>query len=287
MLSTRLLAALLLAARAAWALPPVAGPAELFVGGIAGPEGLAFGRDGSLFVGTTPGDVLRIRADGSSTLLASVGEQLAGITVLQDGRVLGAAFATGNIWAIDPNTGAATVLASGVMGPNFIVQTRHGQILVSASNAGTIVDVTSGTPIDRATGLTFPDGLAIGRDRALYVAETFVNRVSRLSLASDGTLGPPAVYATNTTLADGIEFDRAGNLLVLGLDTLQVVRAHTTTGVTLSTDVLLNWPSNLAFGRGHGFRPHDIYMVNYGLPLGSGTEVIRLRYNRGGLSLIR
>ena len=55
-----------------------------------------------------------------------------------------------------------------------------------------------------------------------------------------------------------------------------------TSGValTLSTDALLNWPSNLAFGKGHGFG-RDLFLVNFGLPLGSGTTILRLPYGKG------
>jgi sugar lactone lactonase YvrE len=178
---------------------PVVGPMELFASGVAGPEGLAFVRGRALVVGTTTGDVLRFERDGSSTVLASVGEALAGITELRDRRVLAAALAPGRVWSIAPD-GTATVFASGIAAPNFIVQTRRTRrILVSASGGGAIMDITDGTPVVAASGLVFPNGLAIGRDmgqRYLYVAETLPGRIARFPLDRTDALGPKETYAT-------------------------------------------------------------------------------------------
>ena len=160
--------------------------------------------------------------------------------------------------------GPATVLASGVAGANVVVETPSGRLLASASLAGTIVDVTDGTPVVRASGLSFPNGLAVGKDGLLYVAETTASRVSRMTLAADGTLGPPTTYAGGLLLADGIGFDRAGNLFVVGGGTLAAVVARTGAVVTFPTDPLINWASNLAFGRGRGFKRRDVYLANYG-----------------------
>jgi sugar lactone lactonase YvrE len=267
--------------------PSLAGPVEVFAEGVNGPEGLAFAKDGSLIVGTTDGQLLRFTADGSWAVIAELGESLSGITVLRDGRVLAASFNPGRVWSFDPASGLVTVQASGISGPNFIVQTRRGRILVSASLAGTIVEITDGTPVVRGTGLNFPNGLAIGDDGFLYVAETLQGRISRLALADDGSLGAPELYASGTPIADGIAFDPHGNLLVTGNDTLQVVARGSTMGTVLSSDPLLNWPSNLAFGHGRRFRRRDIYLVNYGVPLGSGTNIVRFRYNHSGAKLVR
>jgi hypothetical protein len=110
--------------------------------------------------------------------------------------------------------------------------------------------------------------------------------ISRLPILSDGTLGPSEVFATGLVAPDGIAFDRAGNLLVVGGDTLSVVDRFGAVS-TLSTSPLLEWPSNLAFGRGRGFARRDAFLVNYGLPLGSGTQVLRVQYNHAGARLVR
>ena len=211
-------------------------------------------------------------------MLADLGEPLAGITVLRDGRVLAASFGPGRVWFVDPGEAPPRVFVSGIPGANFIVETRRHRILVSASSAGTVVDITTGTPVERASGLSFPNGLAVGPAHFLYVAQTLAGNVVRLRLASNGTLGAAEPYATGVLAADGIGFDRAGTLLAVGADTLYVVPPGGGAATALSTDPLLDWPSNLAFG--HGRFGRDLYLVNFGLPLGSGTTILRLPYRR-------
>ena len=290
-----LLALLLLRAVSADAIEPspALGPGAVFAGGLAGPEGLAFTRDGGLIVGSTTGEIRRLGPDGHATVLANLGEALAGITVLRDGRVLAASFASGGrVWMVDRD-GAASVLASGIPGANFVVETREGRILASASLAGTIVDITAGIPLQVAAGLGFPNGLAIGSGRALgkarflYVAETFANRISRLPMGAGGSLGPAEVYAIGLPLADGTAFDRQGNLLVAGAGKLFAVVARTREVIQLAADPPLDGPSNLAFGRGRGFQRRDLYIANFGPQLGNGTTIVRARYSQPGAPLVR
>lgn len=266
--------------------PLTAVPDGVFTADAAGAEGITFDRKGRLVIGTASGEIRRFEADGSYTVLADIGEAPAGLMGLRDGRVLVCAYAAERVWAISP-TGDATVLASGIPGANFAVASRKGQIWVSSSTTGKIVEISSGTPVDAAAGLNFPNGLAIGPDRHLYVAELGAGRIARLPIAKDGSLGTAEEYATDTPLADGIAFDRQGNLLVVGFDTLFLVDRKTRVTTTLSTDASLDWPSNLAFGTGRGFKRRELFLVNYGLPLGSGTTVVRFRANHAGGRLQR
>jgi len=282
-----LLGALLCHAPASARPPGVTGPAVPFAADVPGPEGLAFTADGHLVVGTKTGEFRRYAADGTYVSLGSAGEPLAGVTVLRDGRVLGAALAADRIWVVGPGAGSPTVFASDVPGPNFIVQTRRGRVLASASTGGTIVDVTDGAPVVRGMGLAFPNGLAIGPDGFLYVAETAPGRVSRLRIARDGTLGPPRLYAGNLPLADGIAFDKTGNLLVLGNGALNIVVRRTRAVVPVPADPLVDWASNLAFGAGGGFGRRGLFLANFGPVFGDGTTVVRLPYDRPGARLIR
>jgi gluconolactonase len=267
---------------------PSVGPATVFADMIDGPEGLAFLKDGSLVTGSATGRVLRFQPDGSRTTLTELGEPLAGLTVLRDGRLLVASLPGQRVWVVEPETGFASVFASGIAGgPNAIAQTRTGRIYVSASNTGTIEEITTGVPVTRASGLSFPNGLAIGKDRALYVAETGSARIMRLAINADGSLGAPTVHGTGVSLADGIAFDRRGNLLATGTDTLWLVPRGGGVATVLSTDPLINWPANFAFGGGRGFSRRDLYLPNFGLPLGSGTTIIRMPYSQRGAPLIR
>lgn len=276
------------ATRAAAADPAIGTPA-VFATGLAGPEGIAATRSGEFVVGTVTGDVIRIDENGATTPIASTGDRLAGVSVLKDDRIVACGFDQDRVWVIDTN-GTPSVLASGIDGPNFAAQERRlGRIYVSASWEGTIVDVTSGTPVVVAAGLTFPNGLAIAKDgghRYLYVAETLVHRVRRLFLNSDGTLGASEVYATGLPLADGLAFDRRGNLLVVGAGILSVVDRETRTVTPLSSVAPLNWPSNLAFGRRRDSR-RTLFLANFGPMLGDGVDVIAVPYSIRGARVIR
>jgi sugar lactone lactonase YvrE len=271
------------------AAEPSIGAPTVLATGIAGPEGIAATRQGDLVVGTTPGDLIRISETGVQTPIASLGESLAGVTVLKDGRILACAFGADRVWVVD-GAGTPSVLASGIDGPNFAVQERRlGRIYVSASFAGTIVDVTDGTPVVRASGLAFPNGLAIGKEagqRYLYVAELVPGRVSRIFLNIDGSLGASEVYATGMPLIDGIAFDRRGNLLAVGGGALYVVHAGTHEVELLANAAPLDFPSNLAFGRRRAGR-RTLFLANYGNPLGSGTDVVAVPYSIRGAKTVQ
>lgn len=223
-------------------------------------------------------------------MLADVGEALAGITVLRDGRILAASFDASRVWSITPN-GTSSVFAN-VQSPNFIVQGRRRKgvrrILCSSSLGGSIVDITNGTPTPVITGLNFPNGMAIGRGRYLYVAETGLNRISRFSMKRNGTFGPLEVYRTGLVLPDGLAFDRRGNLLVAGGGTIRIIDVNSLAISTLPVYPAFNGPSNLAFGRGPGFGyKRDVYVANFGPGFGDGTTVSRFHYNHRGARLIR
>jgi sugar lactone lactonase YvrE len=269
-----------------WAHPPVAGSPLLFAIGLDGPEGLAFTRHGTLIVGGSDGEVRRYTPDGTFTVLANVGDPLTGITELRDGRILAASFAQSRVWSISPGGGAS--LFASLPTPNFIVQTRRrNRILCSSTSAGTIEEITDGTPTPVLTGLSFPNGMAIGRGPYLYVAETALNRISRFFMNRDGSFGPLEVYRAGLTLPDGIAFDRHGNLFVVGGGTVKIIDARSQAITTLPANPAFNWPSNIAFGRGHGFGRRDAYVANFGPAFGDGTTISSFRHNHYGARLIR
>lgn len=277
---------LVLCSVAAWAHPPEATDFEVFAGGLDGPEGLAFTRDGHLVVGGADGKVLRFAPDGTSTLLATLEDPITGVTVLSDGRVLAASLESGRVWAISPR-GEARVFAEGISGPNTIVQSiRDGRIFVSASLQSTIVEITDGIPEIVLAAVSFPDGLAIAEERGrqyLYVALRLDGEIVRYRMFADGTFGEEEPYADGLFVS-AIAFDTVGNLLAAGEDRI-MVRRRTGEVEVLSSDPLMDGPANLAFGQGRGFGRRDVYVTNYGKIFGEGTEVLQFRYNHPGAPL--
>lgn len=266
---------------------PRASDFEIFAEGLDGPEDLAFTDDGSLIVGSVVGELKKFAPDGTFEILATVDDPIAGVTVLADGRVLAASVGGDRVWAITPD-GDASVFAEGIGGPNFIVQTiREGRILASASTAGAIVDITSGSPEVVISDVEFANGLAIREFRGvrhLYVAQTLASAVVRFRMFDDGSFGEMEPYAEDLLLADGLAFDRSGNLLVVGGGQLNVVRASGEVE-NLSDDPLINWPANLAFGQGPGWSTREVYLANFGPNFGDGTDVVQFRYNHRGAPL--
>lgn len=281
------LAALLALAPPAAAHQPRATDFEVFADGVDGPEDLAFTADGALIVGSVAGDIKKFAPDGSEEILATVDDRIAGVTVLADGRVLAASVGGDRVWAITPE-GESSVFAEGIGGPNFIVQTiREGRILASASTSGAIVDITSGSPEVVIPDLEFPNGLAIRETRGaryLYVALTLASEVVRFRMYDDGSFGEMEPYASDLLLADGLAFDRSGNLLVVGGGQLNVVRSGGAVE-SLSDDPLINWAANLAFGQGPGFSSREVYLANFGPNFGDGMDVVKFRYNHRGAPL--
>lgn len=274
-------------ASSAAAHPPRATDFEIFADGLDGPEDLAFTDDGFLIVGSVEGDLKKFSPDGTSEILVTLDDRIAGVTVLADGRVLAASVDGDRVWAVTPE-GDASIFAEGIGGPNFIVQTiREGRILASGSSSGDIVDITSGTPEIVIPGLDFPNGLAIRETRGvrhLYVALTLAGEVVRFPMFDDGSFGEMEMYAAGLLLADGLAFDQSGNLLVVGGGQLNVVRRNGEVE-NLSDDPLIDWPANLAFGQGPGWSTREVYLANFGPNFGDGTDVVSFRYNHRGAPL--
>lgn len=159
-------------------------------GGI--PAGLAFHRDGTLYVadeGEHLHGVVRVTPEGQITPWAQEyqGERLNGANDLVfDGQ--------GVLYFSDP-WGSSLELPIGAFYRAF----PDGRL----------------EQIDSA--LAFPNGVAIDvSERAVYLAETPKNHILRYELAPDGSIGKGSVFArlSGTPGPDGMAFDEAGNLYV-------------------------------------------------------------------------
>ncbi|WP_447977686.1 NHL domain-containing protein [Candidatus Nitrospira bockiana] len=105
--------------------------------------------------------------------------------------------------------------------------------------AGTGEAAYSGDGVPAAeSALSGPSGLAVGPDRALYIADTFNGRIRRVDLqtgiistvAGDGTTyhfqGAPTEFSTSLSRPYGIAFDRDGHLLITDSDNHLIRRWH-------------------------------------------------------------
>ena len=250
-----------------------------FVTGLDHPEGVAVGRDGTLYAGGETGQVYSISADGTEVkTLGTTGGFCLGITL--DPQE--------NIYICDcghrslikmTQAGEITVVADSIGGrrlanPNFSVFDGNDNLYFSDSGEwkradGVVYRLSAGGSLEVfAPGpFHFANGLALdAAERHLYIVESNLDRVVRVEIKADGASGAPEVYAEGLVrVPDGLAFDAAGNLYVTTYASNCIYRVSTDRSVRLLCqdleNLLLCQPTNCAFG-GPGF--DQLYVANLG-----------------------
>ena len=189
----------------------LAGLRHIDLGGESGPEHVAFGPDGRLYVAVAGGKVLRMAADGSRReVFADTGGRVLGFDFDDAGQLV-AADAWRGLLSISPE-GHATVLADAFQGQpiryaDAVVVADDGRIYFSDASArfapadwggtfeASVLDILEQSATGRvfeydpatralrvvARGLSFANGVALTADqRALLVVETGQYRVWRI-----------------------------------------------------------------------------------------------------------
>jgi gluconolactonase len=229
-------------------------------------EGPAFDRDGNLFfVNWLSSQIMKRTPDGEITEFYNTGGIPAGLAFHPDG----------SLWVADEGEnihGLLRITADGrgeialnefngrpLNGANDLVFDRQGILYFSdpwGSNGERPIGgfyrlFPDGRVEQLAAGLAFPNGVALNADEsAVYLAETYRNRILRFPIATDGSIGE-GVHWADTALPsgpDGMAFDATGRLFVAHYGAGQVdvydqtgklVDAITTSGSS---------PTNCAFG---------------------------------------
>jgi gluconolactonase len=200
----------------------------VYVTGLDHPEGVAVGRDGTLYAGGEAGQVYRISKDGTRVeTIASTGGRCLGITLDQ----------REDIYICDPGRhavmkvtqkGEIAVLADSVDSrkltcPNFSVFDAKGNLYFSDSGVwkqgnGFLCRIRAdGEAEIFAEGpFHFANGIALdAQEEFVYVVESNRDRVIRIPICKDGRAGSPEVFAEGLArIPDGLAFDAVGNLYV-------------------------------------------------------------------------
>jgi gluconolactonase len=188
---------------------------EVRAEGLGFPEGPVAMPDGSVVVTEiSRGRLSRVGADGAVTVVAEVGGGPNGIAVGPDGALYvcnnGGMSRQGTpaIQRVDPGTGAVDLLYSECDGrpftsPNDLVFDAAGGFWFTDAGGGAIHYARpDGSSVSRALrGLRAPNGIGLSPDgEVLYWAETFTRQVHRRRLSGPGQVVPAAPYSVGSLL---------------------------------------------------------------------------------------
>ena len=215
------------------------------------PECILAERDGTLWAADARGGVMRIAPDGTQTLVAQsvnphfdlagaatssllTGTLPNGLAFASNGDFLIANFGTDRLERMT-RSGETRVIADSIDGRplgkvNFVLRDRKDRLwLTISTRVNPWSDAVDKSLADGYIALMDEKGFRVVADgfhftneirldaneEFLYVAETTAKRVSRLRVASDGSLSDREVYGPSSLgdgMIDGIAFDAYGNL---------------------------------------------------------------------------
>jgi sugar lactone lactonase YvrE len=183
----------------------------------ANPSGMVFNAQGDLFIGASAfGEVVRLRAAELDPARPGLAQTFAtgmpganGVEMDRQGRLYVSGGASGNLFRVGPDGGAAETVA-------------------------TLERFTRTLPDGRTQQSIVANGLAIDRAGVVHVADTARGAVWRIAFDSDGRSQRPVLWAQNAALegADGLAFDARGHLWVAVNELNALVRISPTGEVT-------------------------------------------------------
>jgi gluconolactonase len=204
---------------------------EILISGFDSPEGPAFDQEGNLyFVNWLSSAIMRLTPDGDVSEFFNTDGIPAGLAFHQDGSLYVADEGEEIHGVLRIADGEATTLASAyggfpLNGANDLVFDADGVLYFSDPwqssrdnpTGGFYRLFANGTLEGLDQGLAFPNGVAIDPSGdAVYLAETYHNRILRYPIGPDKEVGPREdfAYLPGEHGPDGMAFDEAGNLYV-------------------------------------------------------------------------
>jgi gluconolactonase len=231
-------------------------------------EGVAVHPDGSVWCGGEAGQVYRIPPEGGSLeLRVADGEGFTLALVFgPDGLLYYVDLARRAVMRLDPAGGAPEAFVDGSIDgtelilPNALAFDGAGRLYLSESYSGTEpgpgvyqIDPDGSGRLWSAGPFLFANGVAVAPDQsAVYVAETWSRRITRVPLRADGSAGElELVVELPGVLPDGLGFGPDDKLYVACYQPSQVMRVDGDgdASVLIRDDdaIVLAHPTNIAF----------------------------------------
>jgi gluconolactonase len=207
-------------------------PVELLIAGYDSPEGPCFDREGNLFfVNWESSSIVRLTPEGQASEWFNTGGIPAGLAFDRDGNLYVAdeGDQIHGVLRITPEKRVEILVSAyegqPLNGANDLMFDASGVLYFSDPWGSSAEDPKGGFyrrfPDGRLErldhGLAFPNGVAVAADgSAVYLAETYRNRILRYEIGPDGTVGPRRHWADLPGWAgpDGMAFDERGSLYV-------------------------------------------------------------------------
>ena len=251
-------------------------------------ESIAFDLQGNAYVTFAPiGEILKITPDGSQSTFAILepGDGfLAGVTVDEVGNVYAGLSSfneeTHGVWRIRQDGSSERIAAFPTNSlPNDMVLDKQGNLFVTDSIQGAVwrippngdseiwlqSDLLEGRLFDFFPFPLGANGIAFGKDGALYVTNVGLSRIVSIPVNPGGKPGTPMTFVEDERLGgpDGITFDARGNLYSTnGLGGgVFCISLDGEIEVLVSAEEI-NDPSSVAFGTRAGDR-RDLYITNF------------------------
>jgi sugar lactone lactonase YvrE len=241
--------------------------ARIYADGVDHAEGVAVHSDGSVWCGGEAGQVYRIPEEGSAPELRVAGGE--GFTLAlafgPDGLLYYVDLARRAVMRVDPAGGEPEQVAAGSIGgrelviPNALAFDGVGRLYVTESHSVTEfgpgiyrIDRDGRGSLWSPGPFLFANGVAVAPDQsAVYIAETWARRITRVPLLGDGSAGRPEPFVELPgTLPDGLGFGPDDRLYVACYQPSQIVRIDDGQASVLIRDddaMVLAHPTNVAF----------------------------------------
>lgn len=282
-------------------------------------EGITSDKDGNLYIGENTGNIIRIDPlTGKADVVGRVeadgeGIGLFGIKFDHEGDLFVATGGRGQIWKLDKDDisaaspGKAKIFKSGLGFTNDIAFDNFGRMFVSNSISGVLWEVDMQTKMERefanqlvSRDPTFPfgiNGLAFDEDGTLYFSNTGNGVIHKVETRKeDGAIVSVTVWRSHEALlgADGIAFDKAGNLWV-AVNRRNAIMAITPEGDGGRRIIEVSKNDNtgpLEFPSSVAFSGEAIYVTNFDIggigdnednSLGIGPSIVKIQLGIEGL----